>query len=41
VRDDARDGLELLGSAAVLVIEAREDLELAAQASELIGGERR
>src|SRR3954453_3381377 len=37
VRDDARRGLELLGTAEVLVIEAREDLELAAQATALIG----
>jgi acetate kinase len=37
VRDDARRGLVLLGNAAVLVVEAREDLELAAQASQLIG----
>jgi acetate kinase len=39
VRDDARRGLGLLGNAAVLVVEAREDLELAAQASQLIGAE--
>ena len=40
VRDDARRGLGLLGDAVVLVIEAREDLELAAQASQLMGAER-
>jgi acetate kinase len=37
VRDDARRGLPLLRGAEVLVIEAREDLELAAQAEAALG----
>ena len=36
VRDDARRGLPLINRAQVLVIEAREDLELARQATELL-----
>jgi acetate kinase len=37
VRDAARRGMPLIGRAQVLVIEAREDLELARQATDLLG----